>query len=724
MSGKPVIIAEKAKMAKGIASHLGGAVKTHKGWMETDTHIVTHAIGHVLELAMPDAYGDEFKSFPGTLSSLPVTPHKWKMVQSKGKSGQIATIKRLAKATSLVIHAGDPDREGQLIVDEILEHIGYKGKVKRILLPDTKKNTVINALSKMQDNRDFHGQSLAARSRSRADWLIGMNVTRAMCIHGRANGYPGVLSVGRIQTPTLAITVKREREIESFKPQDFFSLDVDCSPVATPSDHFVAKWVFSFESSALALSGEADEAPEDMDDDVEERLEEMVDSDLARSRPDWLDDKGRISDYTKAKDIKQQISKAKDVKVVDVENQEAFQSPPSLFDLDKLGAEVESQFGITGSENLAACQKLYEKGYQSYPRTDSSYLREELRFEVPDVLAAISESVPGLKPLVGITDPKRESKIWNDDKCKAHYAIIPTDVQPDFSSLSKNETLIWKTVALRYVMQFLADCVVDKTTIKIKADSHCLVARGNVIKKRGWRVASSAKPAKGGDQAKLPQMSSGDDIKVGHIKLGEHKTTPPSRYTEGSLKAIMKKCYKLLPLSDKEGRKKLKDTEGIGTSATRTPAIKSLLDRELLKRKSGRLHPTDVGIILVDNAPKMLTSPLLTAQWEKGLEFVENGKLTSEKFDAKQLEFLGALMKTMQVVDLSELKKLLKGPAKTGKSASPGLSEEMQSNVGSECSKCKKGNMLVRVVKKAGKNKGKQFLSCSNFPECKNAIWP
>lgn len=765
MSAKPLIIAEKPAMAKDIAKHLPGPITDNRSYLETPDYVISFGVGHLLEQAPPGAYGEQYQSFPGTMELLPIIPplDGWKIEprtdpktksQEKAKA-QLAVIKRLSNSATYIIHAGDPDREGQAIVDLILRHNNNRKPVKRVTLPDLEAKTVRQAMANLEDNAVYHNRFLAAQARAFFDWMLGMNLSRAMCIQGRQQGCFITLSVGRIQTPVLNIVKEREDAIRNFVAVEHFSIRALCGG-ADVKPAFWAKWLPPGVSADAA--SKKDVPPEEQDEDAEE--EAPAD---AATRPPYLDEANRLIDRAHADKVVRDIKAAGKATVTKAERKEAREKPPLTFELNTLSSLMEKKHGMTGKDTADACQSLYQKGYQSYPRTDSAYLREAIKDKMPEVMQAIGQADPALKALMGPMDLNRPSEVWNDNKCKVHYALIPTGTAPDLATLSDHERWVYQAVARQLMAQFYPDCIVDKTVIELDAGGHRLVARGRLVKSPGWRVLFSSdavEPPKAGedsDDAQLPLLTVGQVVSTSDVEMKSLKTTPPPRYTEGTLKTIMKHAWRLV--KDPALRKKLKETEGIGTAATRIPTIQMLVERGLLLKKGNFLLPAPICYVLVSGVSPLLIRPDLTAQWEQFLTLLEEGKITFEQFMTKASQFVQVLIEYHKKTPLPPIPKDIidaenerrasfsgggkggskgksggskggKGGGSSGGAARPPAGP-MPTPVGpvpeganQPCPKCKKGTMQAKVVRKEGPNYGKQFLSCSNYPKCNHTVWP
>jgi DNA topoisomerase-3 len=753
---KPLVIAEKPSMARDIAKHLPGPLLQKGGYMETPDYTICSAVGHLYELAEPAAYGEQYAAFPGSMDNLPIEPPAggFKLEPKADKKSQLALLKKLVGQASSVIHAGDPDREGQAIVDQVLLQMNNKKSVQRVILPDLEPKTVRHAFANLQDNKLFHNQYQAAYARACFDWILGMSMSRALCIQGRQQGCYITLSVGRIQTPVLNIIKEREEAIRNFVPVDHFTIRALCGGAAVQPT-FWARWLPPGVSAAQA--GKKDLPPEEQDEEDDEGEEATTNSATAGPRPPYLDEATRLIDKAHAEQVVREIKAAGKATVTRADRKEAKESAPLLFELNALSSLMERKHGMDGKEVAEACQSLYQKGFQSYPRTDSQYLPHALKEKMPELMAAITQADPALGALMGPVDLTRSGKVWNDAKCKVHYALIPTGTAPNLASLSEHERWVYQAVARQLMAQFYPDCIVDKTQVELDAAGHRLVATGRLIKSPGWRVLFSADPAPDSEKpdadvsdAQLPVLTQGQVIATGEVELKAQRTTPPPRYTEATLKHIMKNAWRLV--SDPVLRKKLKETEGIGTAATRIPTIATLLKRGLLQKKGKYLLPPPITFVLVNGVPPLMIRPDLTAQWEQWLTMVEEGKITYDQFMAKVLQFVRLLVDHQRKNPLAPIPKDIIDEANERKGGKPGATSKSaggaRKGAGSKtafpprpsgppvaaigptpegaekpCSKCKKGVMKLRVVQKEGPNKGKQFLACSNF-DCKNMEWP
>lgn len=697
MLSNPLYIAEKPDMAKKIAMNLPGPHVRKDGYIQTGAGMVSWAIGHLLEQVPPEEYDEKFKRW--VYADLPISPTNWKLKVSSGKSKQVTVIRECLKLCSDVVNAGDPGREGQLIVDEILDFLKNKKPVHRLILNSLDAPTVKKALANLEPNSKYADLYQAALGRQRADWLVGMNLTRAYTILGRQSGYEGVLSVGRVQTPTLAIVVRREEEIKNFVPQKYYTLHltVDSSP------NFVAKYL---------------------------PPKEFTRSDAPSPKPAWLDDTFRISDEAYAKKILADVTSSPQAKVVVYQNTPAKEKHPLPFKLSNIQSRMNAKMGFGVDEILAACQSLYEKGYASYPRTDCNYLPPAQHPEAPNILKTVATALPSLSQLVGQADPSIVSAAWDEKKLGEHHAIIPTAVVPNMSDLSPLEKEIYEAISKRYLAQFFPECEVDKATIEVEVATHLWGAKGRVIRVAGWRAVYLNEPDDDADEqadeedGQLPSLSVGDTFASKDPKYAEKTTTPPPRYTQGTLLNAMEHVHKLV--TDPAEKKMLKTVEGIGRAATRANIIAALIKRGLLEVKKKTLFPSENASMLINVVNKNLTDPGLTARWEQALDAIAVGKLNLQGFQQKQEQWVQQLIATAATTPLPQAPAGSQKPS-TYSSGSAGKSSGKPSAPkgvvkGKTCPKCEKP-MAERTVR-SGPKAGTKFLGCTGFPQCNHSEWP
>ncbi len=598
-----LFIAEKPSLGKAIAAQLPGQKKPTRTHIQCGSDVVTWAFGHLYELAEPDAYlaADVPTNGSGKkrwrLEDLPIIPQAWQKIAKSSAKDQLAAIKTLLKDTDEVVNAGDPDREGQLLVDEILEAMKWKGPTRRIWLAALDPASVQKALANLKDNASYRPLRDAAEARGRADWLVGMNLTRAYTL--KSNN-AGVVSVGRVQTPTLGLVVKRDAEIEAFVPTQFY----------------VPVTIFQHQNGNYKATWKApDGAP-------------------------GLDSEGRLTSLPTAQTIANDVA-GKQGKIVSFESQDGQEGPPLPFTLSKLQAAASAKFGLSAQDTLNAAQALYEvHKLTSYPRTDCPYLPESQRQDARLILAAIATVNPAVAPLTQGADISLKSSAWNDAKITAHHGIIPTSHdQVQIGALNEAEKQVYELIVKAYLCQFYPPHTFTKTVTVTNAGGHQWLARGRVIKAIGWRSVMQPDKEKDEDEAQvLPLMKVGDPVAWVSGTIDHRVTKPPSRFTDGTLIAAMSSVHKLV--TDPKIKARLKETSGLGTEATRANIIETLLKREFIERKGKQIISTERGRLLVAALPEVLTDPGVTGLWEDALGEVAVGARTIAEFEAQQSAFV------------------------------------------------------------------------------------
>lgn len=668
----PLYIAEKPDMGKKIAAQLKGPHKAKDGYIETGEGNVTWAIGHLLEQGAPDEYGAQYKQWK--METLPIFPQKWKLLPIKGKTKQLYKIKELIKEADCIINAGDPGREGQLIVDEILDYFSNKKPVYRLLLNALDAKSIQTALKNIQPNSNFKNLYQSAIARQRADWLVGMNATRGYTLLGKKSGYQHVFSVGRVQTPTLAIIVNRESEIENFKPITYYDLKI----------HVGEEKINPFWAKLKVPSPDSNE---EFDEEIEG--EQVT---------------GKITDKNQAETIFNKVKENSIAKVVLANKTPIKEKQPLPFKLATLQSKANAMFGISVQETLDICQSLYEKGITSYPRTDSEYLPLSQHEEAKTVIHAIQQVYPEYNQIFSKLDFNIKSSTWNDAKVGEHHAIIPTSKAANLSDLTANEKRIFELIIKSYIAQFLPECEVDRTHIELEAGNEKWIANGRVVIKPGWREIFD--DGNKSNEESLPSLTAGQNLNVLKRLMEEKQTQPPPRFTEGTLLKAMQNVHKLV--SNPEEKKALKNVEGIGRAATRANIIQTLFKRKYIVKKGKYIIPLDEAKILIKYVDEKITKPELTAKWEQILDGIASGKVTLEVFEEKQKEWVSKIIHTLNSQTIQQ----------KPKTESP-ISKQTKTNV--KCEKCGK-DMVQRKVK-TGPHKGKTFLGCTGYPQCSHTIW-
>ena len=603
-----LFIAEKPSVAKAIVAELGCVTRGDGFITCKDGSVVTWCFGHLLEQAEPDAYlpDDVPRTKKGSkvwrFEDLPIYPKNWKLLpkNDKGVKKQLATIGKLLKKASLVVHAGDPDREGQLLVDEVLEHFRYTGRVQRFWVSAQDSASIRKGLTNLRDNETFDGMRLAALGRSRADWLLGMNLSRAYTLARQAQGKKELIAVGRVQTSTLALVAKRDVAIRDFKPVPYFVIKARLGG----GKPFTAVW-----------------EPEESQAGIDEQ-KRLVDRCIAAALQQRLKAVGQAT-VVRCSRTPKKIAQPKALSLADIQ----------------LGAS--NQFGFSAEKTLNLCQSLYETHKAtSYPRTDCSFLPESQYADAKNVLAAIAKTMPPLAGLVAKCDCSIQSPTWNDKKITAHHGIIPTQQAADGSKFSDDERKIYRLIAERYLSNFLPAHEYLACSIELRIATERFSAKGRLVTKPGWKVVTSAADEdKADDEGQaLPELKSGLQLPVSGIDCEEERTKPPAAFTEGTLIRAMENIHQAV--NDPQSKKFLKEGDGIGTPATRAAIIAELKRKKYLEVKGKKIVATELDLHLLQVVPDVMKNPVLTALFERILREVEAGNVPLDVFIEKQKQLV------------------------------------------------------------------------------------
>ncbi|MBF0423308.1 MAG: DNA topoisomerase III [Magnetococcales bacterium] len=677
-------LCEKPSQGRDIGRVLG-ATSRRDGYVEGPGVRVTWCIGHLLEMIEPDRYKPGWKQW--RLDTLPMVPEEWKLELTRRGGKQFKIINELLKGANEVILATDADREGETIGREVLERCRYRGKISRLWLSALDDASIRKAIASLWPGQKTEPLYQAGLGRSRADWLVGMNLTRAYTIIGRQGGYNGVLSVGRVQTPTLKLVVDRDRLIENFKPVDYFDV-IAFHRVANGS--FNAKWIPSKQHS---------------------------------------DDEGRCLDRAVAETIVQKVQ-GQIGKVTKAETKRVKEPPPLPLELSTLQQEASRRWNMSAKRTLEVAQSLYEKHKAvTYPRTDCRYLPTEQFKDAQKVLQAVADNDPGIAPLAQAANPKIRSKTWDDKKITAHHAIIPTAAKVKVEGLSREEFLVYDLIRRHYLAQFFPPHEYDATVIDTLINSEAFRASGRVEQTPGWKqVLGQHKEEKDSDDGEdgqgLPHVQVGEDAGIEKAKVVAKQTKPPNRYTEGTLIQAMKSVGKLV--EDPRLRKILRDTSGIGTEATRASIIETLIKRELLAKEGKKnLISMPAGRALVDALPHSVTDPATTAVWEQTLDDIANGGGSLDEFLNKSELWLNKLIGNVKkrqelgINPFQNLPNLSISSTDKGRRRSSSRSADQQSvaapGPSQTCPSC--GKFMVRRKSKRG-----WFWGCSMYPTCSTTL--
>jgi DNA topoisomerase-3 len=611
-----LFIAEKPSLGRAIADVLPKPHKKGDGYITAaNGDTVSWCIGHLLEQQQPEAYDPAFKKW--SHEHLPIIPQQWQLAVKKNTAKQLGVLRTLIKQAEQLIHAGDPDREGQLLVDEVINFLGVTGakkdSIQRCLINDLNPSAVKQSLSKLRSNREFIPLSTSALARSRADWLYGINLTRAYTLQGQKVGYKGVLSVGRVQTPLLGLVVRRDNAIEAFVSKAFY--EVWACLETEKGENFKAKWQPSEQCAK------------------------------------YLDEQGRNLSQALAQNVAGRISQ-QPAQVKKLKREHKKQAPPLPYNLSSLQIDASKAFGLSAQQVLDICQGLYERHKLiTYPRSDCRYLPLSHFVEAKDVHAAIlsnSQHLGQQGSLFSQTqfDLKRKSKAWNDKKVDAHHAIIPT--KKTSNHLSGNDAKVYALICRNYLAQFLGEHQYHAVRVEVEIALGLFVAVAKELIEDGWRCIF-IKRSKSHNQDNnneteqlLPRLNLGQPLKSLQAEVLEKHTSPPKAYTDASLLAAMTGIS--AHVSDPQLRKILRDTDGLGTEATRAGIIELLFSRSFLSRTGKTITSTLSGRGLIEALPDVATYPDMTARWESELSAISEGRSQYQKLMSPLQEQLKELV--------------------------------------------------------------------------------
>jgi DNA topoisomerase-3 len=623
---KTLVVAEKPSVARDIANALSGPFQSPSdAYMESDDYVITFAVGHLVELKDPEAYDEKFKKW--RMDDLPIVPDKFELQPRDTKSKkQLTAIHKLMKRDDVdrIVNACDAGREGELIFSYIYELAGVDKPIDRLWISSMTKAAIRDGFERLRPGTEMRNLDAAARSRSEADWLVGMNATRAATLRGRA-WVGGVVSLGRVQTPTLAMLVKREREIQAFVSEPYWLVHATFDP------RYGGLW---FETV--------------------ERAGEKVDETRIFGDPE------------RAPAIAEKVT-GKDGVVESVERKEQKQSAPLLYDLTSLQRDANSRFGFSARRTLQAAQSLYEgKKAITYPRTSSRYLSGDL---VPQ----LKPTAETLRPIPDYAQAARFvldleelplGRVVNDAKVDDHHAIIPTDIEHDVASFSPDERRIFDLVAKRFLAVFHPPARFQRTTVITVVEEERFRTRGKITLEAGWRgvygleseeekIANQTEEGEG-EGNEIPALEQGQVVKCVEAEVEAKETKPPPRYTEATLLSAMETAGKLI--DDEELREAMKES-GLGTPATRAETIEVLIRREYIERVGRDLQPTPKGLQVITMLEEhKITSPELTGDWEHQLSEIEHGRGDRTKFIDGIAGFTDEIVKQIAALDKEKLR--------------------------------------------------------------------
>lgn len=561
-----LVIAEKPSVAASIAKVLG-ADKRQDGYLEGPDCYVSWCLGHLMEYASPEGYDEKYSRW--IYEDLPIIPEDWKLVVSAGKKDQFNVIRKLLFSGGLdyVVNACDAGREGELIFRHVYDQSGSRIPVKRLWISSMEDSAITDGFAHLRDGREYDNLADSAKARSQADWLVGMNATRAY-----TTKYFKKLTVGRVQTPTLAMLVERDQAISNFKKEKYYNLSLDCD-------------------GTMAV-------------------------------------KQKIFDRAEADEL-QRLCQGADARVETITATDKVKKTPKLYDLTTLQRDANRRYGLTAQETLNAAQSLYEQKLITYPRTDSQYLTEDMEATAENVIRQIHAKYQTVGPFERPNRPDIR-RVMNNKKVSDHHAIIPTreiaKINP--ASLKEEEQQVLFLTAIRLLEATDRDHVYTETEVKIVCQGQEFTAKGKQIKEMGWMIYESClmeSKELNEDDKVLPDWREGQIFRNVDASLSDHFTSPPKAYTEDTLLAAMETA----------GNKEFDENtekKGLGTPATRASIIEKLVHSQYAKRKGKQIIPTEDGKVLIEVLPDFLKSASMTAEWENQLMQIERGQIPAKLF--------------------------------------------------------------------------------------------
>lgn len=655
---KTLVLAEKPSVGRDLARVLH-CTKKENGYLEGDQYVVTWALGHLVTLADPEAYGDQYKEW--RLEDLPMLPAELKLTVIKQSGRQFQTVKAqlLRKDVQNIVIATDAGREGELVARWILEKVHVHKPIKRLWISSVTDKAILAGFANLKPGKDYENLYGAAVARAEADWLVGINATRALTCK-----YNAQLSCGRVQTPTLAIIARREAEIQEFQPRPFFGIQAAAGAV---------NWT-------------------------------------------WQESKSNGT-HTFNREFAEKLVttlQGKTAEIVDVHTAKKHQMAPALYDLTELQRDANRIFDFSAKETLAVMQKLYETHkILTYPRTDSRYI-------TTDIVATLKERVNacGIGPFTKFAfqinkKPIRANAHFVDNgKVSDHHAIIPTEQYVNLTALSDRERKIYDLVVRRFLAVLSPAYEYEQTTLQAKIGDQSFVARGKRILSLGWKELyihggdAEEDAADGLREQELPLLTKGQTLPVSRISLTSGKTKPPAYFTEATLLSAMENPVKYMSGESASLKKTIGETGGLGTVATRADIIEKLFNSFFLERKGKEIHLTGKGRQLLSLVPEELRSPALTAEWEEKLGSIAHGRLKKENFIGEMRNYAKVV-----VTEIKDSSAQFKHDNLT-RTKCPECGKYLLEVNG------KKGKMLVCQDRSCGYHKGISRITNARCPNC------
>ena len=652
---KTLVLTEKPSVARDIARVLG-CKKNGNGCISGDKYTITWALGHLITLADPEAYDDKYKSW--RMEDLPMLPTKMKLNVIPQTSKQFKAVSHLLQSSEFdkVVIATDAGREGELVARWILIKAGCKKPLQRLWISSQTDRAIKEGFASLKPAAQYDALFRSAQSRAQADWLVGLNVTRALTCKHNAQ-----LSAGRVQTPTLAMIVKREEEILKFQPKDFFTVKAD------------------FGSFTALYKNSSNQA--------------------------------RFSDAQRAQEIANDVRGRRGI-LTEVKKTYKFKAPPAAYDLTELQRDANKKYGYSAKQTLSYMQSLYETHkVLTYPRTDSRYITKDVVSTLPERLRAVAAGP--YKEAAGalLRQKSLQTKyIVNDAKVTDHHAIIPTEEYADLNRLSREERHIYDLVVRRFIAVLSTPFEYDEVQIKVTVGKHCFYAKGQSVISAGWKAVYGASGEDDDDDGEdmksqsLPKLTQGAAVDVKDVRIVASKTSPPARYTEATLLTAMENPGG--QVDDGKLRDVLKSAGGLGTPATRADIIEKLFDSFYIERRGKEIHPTSKGRQLISIVPADLRSAELTARWEQKLSMIAQGKADDRKFVDEMRGYATSLVSAVK------------------SSNAQYKHDNITREVCPECGKYllevngKKGKMLVCQDRECGYRKSISVITNARCPQC------
>lgn len=650
---KSLVIAEKPSVARDIARVLK-CTKKGNGSLEGDKYIVTWALGHLVTHADPEQYDVKYKEWK--MEDLPIIPDPFKLVPIRQTTKQFNAVKTLLNRQDVneVIIATDAGREGELVARWILAKAKSRKPIKRLWISSVTDQAIREGFNNLKDGRKYDHLYEAAVARAEADWVVGINATRALTVK-----YNAQLSTGRVQTPTLAMIANREQQIKNFKPKTYYGLQALTNTVTFTWHEKGTNQTQSFQK---------------------EKMEQLLKS----------------------------LDSVKTGEVIDVKTTPKRTPAPHLFDLTELQKEAHKRYGWSAKETLSTLQNLYERHkIVTYPRTDSKHLTSDMKSTFTDRIkaSAVGDYRAAANKILSKGTPQAQKGVVNDALVSDHHAIIPTEEVVNLRVLSDKEYKLYDLIVKRFLAVFYGAYEYDQTVVTLKVGNETFTAKGNTVRDEGWKAVYLQEDEQSNERT-LPVFKKGEQVSLRGIALTEGQTKPPARFNEGTLLAAMENPSQFMGDESKELVKTLKETGGIGTVATRADIIEKLFKSFVIEKKGNDLYTTSKGRQLLDLAPADLKSPALTAEWETQLTKIAKGQAKKADFMRQMIDFT-----QKSISDIKKSDQKFKHDNISGKVCSECGKPMLEVNG-------KRGKMLVCSDRTCGNKKKVSTITNARCPVC------